>query len=253
MEPTYTVDGNGDTLLILCDPNQPFETVDHDDLWFNHLQQYDDIVDDKSHLRDNIKDYRYRLRETRVNCLPPAPKNAGKKVSWRVSSEKLKSASVYFRDLATKDWNEDNMSEQGYRYTIVVQGWNEGALNNVMLRIHDKDAILNELQSNPKLCAQLAVIVEAYQCHNLFHLSFPPVPGRYPYNENLLSSLFSSWVFRNDQNNENFKVFSKAIVMQARGRMHTLGMPIPEPIISESIFFFCKITYMCPQLFFHRR
>ncbi|PON22274.1 hypothetical protein TGAM01_v208757 [Trichoderma gamsii] len=226
MEPTYTIEGNGDTIFILCDPDRPFEEVDHEDLWFNHLQQYDDITTDKSHLRDNVKDYRYRLQETRVNILPSARKNMGRQVSWRVSSEKLKNASVYFRDLATQDWNEG--SEQGYKYTITVEGWNEAALHKLILRIHGQDAALNELQVNPKLCAQLAVIVDAYQCYDLFELSFPAVPGRYPYNENLLFSLFSSWVFRDE---ENFRVFSKAIITQARGRMHTLGMPIREPII----------------------
>jgi hypothetical protein len=228
MEPTYTIDRNGDTLFVLCDPDRPFEEVDHDDLWFNHLQQYDDITTDKSHLRDNVKDYRYRLQESRVNILPSARKNMGRQVSWRVSSDKLKNASVYFRDLAAQDWNKG--SEQGYKYTITVEGWSEATLHKLISRIHGQDAALNELQANPKLCAQLAIIVDAYQCYDLFELSFPVVPGRYPYNENLLFSLYSSWVFRDE---ENFRVFSKAIIMQARGRMHTLGMPIREPIISE--------------------
>lgn len=239
MEPTYTIEGNGDTLFILCDPDRPFEEVDHEDLWFNHLQQYDDITNDKSNLRNNVKDYRYRLQETRVNILPSARKNMGRQVSWRVSSEKLKSASVYFRDLAARDWNEGNMSDQGYKYTITVEGWSEGALHKLILRIHGQDAGLDELQANPKLCAQLAVIVDAYQCHDMFDLRFPVVPGRYPYNENLLFSLFSSWVFRDE---ENFRVFSKAIIIQARGRMHTLGMPIREPIISE--FFLSKLPVL---------
>jgi hypothetical protein len=128
MEPNYTIDGNGDTLLILSDPDRPFEEVNHEDLWFNHLQQYDDITDDKSHLRDNVKDYRYRLGETRVNISPPTSKSTNKQVSWKVSSDKLMSASVYFRDLTTQDWNEGKMSEQGYRYTVTVQGWSEAAL-----------------------------------------------------------------------------------------------------------------------------
>lgn len=63
MEPTYTIEVNGDTLFILCDPDRPFEEVDHEDLWFNHLQQYDDITNDKSNLRNNVKDYRYRLQK----------------------------------------------------------------------------------------------------------------------------------------------------------------------------------------------
>lgn len=230
MEPTHTIDGNGDTLFVLYDPDRPFEEVDHEDLWFNHLEQYDDITTDKSLLRSNAKDYRYRLQETRVNILPSARKNLSRQVSWRVSSEKLKSASVYFRDLAAQDWNESTISEQGYKYTITIEGWSEAALHKLILRIHSQDISLNELQVNPKLCAQLAVIVDNYQCHDLFELSFPIVSGRYPYNENLLFSLFSSWVFRDE---ENFRVFSKAIIMQARGRMHTLGMPIREPIISE--------------------
>ncbi|KAK1241413.1 hypothetical protein MKX08_001387 [Trichoderma sp. CBMAI-0020] len=229
MDATYTIDANGDTLFVLCDPDRPFEEVDHEDLWFNHLEQYNDITNDKSHLRDNVKDYRYRLQETRVNILPSARKNMGRQVSWRVASEKLKNASVYFRDLAAQDWNEANMSGQGYKYTITVEGWSERALHKLILGIHGQDARLDELQANPKLCAQLAVIVDAYHCHDLFELSFPVVPGRYPYNENLLFSLFSSWVFRDE---ENFRVFSKAIIMQARGRMHTLGMPIREPIIN---------------------
>lgn len=238
MNPTYTIVDNGDTLFILCDPDRPFEEVDHEDLWFNHLEQYDDITTDKSHLRNNVKEYRYRLQETRVNIPSPARKNLGRQVSWRVSSEKLKSASVYFRDLATQDWNEGQTSEQGYKYTITVEGWSETALHKLILRIHGQEISLNELQANPKLCAQLAVIVDKYQCHDLFELSFPVVSGRYPYNENLLFSLFSSWVFRDE---ENFRVFSKAIIMQARGRMHTLGMPIREPIISKFLPFY---TYL---------
>lgn len=231
MEPTHTIDGNGDTLFVLYNPDRPFEVVDHQDLWFNHLEQYDDITTDKSHLRNNVKDHRYRLQETIVKILPSARKNLGRQVSWRVSSEKLKSASAYFRDLAAQNWNEKTMSEQGYRYTITVEGWSEAALHKLILRIHGQNANLYELQANPKLCAQLAVIVDSYHCYDLFELSFPVVPGRYPYNENLLFSLFSSWVFRDE---ENFRVFSKAIIMQARGRIHTLGMPIREPIISES-------------------
>jgi hypothetical protein len=103
-------------------------------------------------------------------------------------------------------------------------------IDTLILRIHGQDISLKELQANPKLCAQLAVIVDYYQCHHLFDIRFPVVPGRFPYNENLLFSLYSSWVFRDE---ENFKVFSKAIITKARGRMHTLGMPIPESIIGE--------------------
>lgn len=229
MEP-YKIDGNGDTLLILCDPDRPFEQVDHEDLWFNHLEQYNDITTDKSRLRDNVKDYRCRLQETRLNFPSTSSKNTNRKVSWRVSSEKLKSASAHFRNLATQDWNEGEMPKQGYKYTITVEGWNAKALGKLLLRIHGQNASLHELQANPQLCAQLAVIVHTYQCHELFRLNFPAVPGRYPYNENLLCSLFSSWVFRDE---ENFRIFSKAIIRQARGRIHTLGMPIPESIISK--------------------
>ncbi|KAL7925183.1 hypothetical protein ACQKWADRAFT_319179 [Trichoderma austrokoningii] len=229
MEPTYTVDGDGDTLLILCDPDRPFEQVDHDDLWYNHLEQYNDITNDQSRLRDNVKDYHYRLQETRHNHESSERKYLGRQVSWRVSSDKLKSASAHFRDLAAQDWNEGDMSEQGYRYTITVEGWNEGALDRLLLVVHGQDACLHDLQDNLELCAQLAVIVHAYQFHSVFRVTFPAVPGRYPYNENLLFSLFSSWVFRDE---DSFKVFSKAIIMQARGRIHTLGMPIPEHVIN---------------------
>jgi hypothetical protein len=230
MTATYTIDDNGDTLLILRDPNRPFEAVDQEDLWYHHLQLYDDVNNYKSHLLDNKRDYHFR--EQSINY--PPLQNPDKEVAWRVSSEKLKSASVYFRNLAAKDWENGKMSEQVYKYTITVKGWNERALHKLMLRIHGEYACLRELQGDLRLCAQLAVLVDAYQCHILFQLRFPVVRGRYPYSENLLFSFYSSWVFRDKA---NFKLFSKAIIMQTRGRMHTLGMPIPESVISK---------YMCP-------
>ncbi|PTB39500.1 hypothetical protein M441DRAFT_460491 [Trichoderma asperellum CBS 433.97] len=226
MEPTYTVDGNGDTLLILYDPNRPFEAVDDDDLWDNHLPLYDDFNVYKSRLLDDKREH--HLREASVNH--PPPKNPGKEVSWRVSLRKLKSASMTFQILAAENRKEDELFEQGYKYTIRAEGWSAQALHKLILRSHGEDAGLYELQSNPKLCAQLAVVVDEYQCHNLFQLRFPVVTGRYPYNENLLFWLFSSWVFRDEA---NFRESSKAIIIQTRGRMHTLGMPIPESLISK--------------------
>ncbi|KAH8123382.1 hypothetical protein LI328DRAFT_156875 [Trichoderma asperelloides] len=240
MEPTYTVDDSGDTLLTLCDPNRPFEAVEEDDLWNNHLTQYDDVNVYKSRLLEQKREH--HLREASINH--PPPKNPGKEVSWRVSLKKLRSASMTFQVLAAETRKENKLFQQGYKYTIRVEGWNARALHKLILRIHGEDAGLYELQSEPKLCAQLAVIVDEYQCHNLFQLRFPVVIGRYPYNENLLFRLFSSWVFRDEG---SFKESSKAIIMQTRGRMHTLGMPIPESIISKYLSHLHVTTLIVPD------
>lgn len=226
MDEARKIDSKGDTLLILRDPNRPFKEVDRDDLWDNHLQMYDDFNIHKSYLLDNKKEY--DSQDARVGH--PSPKNTDKDVRWQVSSKRLKSASAYFRNLPAEDWNEGKMSEKNYKHTITVQGWSTRALHQLLLRIHGNNEGLCELQADPELCGQLAVIVDAYQCHNLFQLRFPVLLGRFPYNENLLYSFFSSWVF-GDEN--NFKEFSLAIILQVRGRMHTLDMPIPESIIGK--------------------
>ncbi|KAL6904332.1 hypothetical protein GGI43DRAFT_432880 [Trichoderma evansii] len=223
MTTTFIIDNKGDTLLILRYPNRPFKKADQDDLWDNHLELHDDDTNIyKSHLLDKKGEF----RDTGVSY--PASKNPRKDVSWRVSSQKLKNASVYFRDLAAEDWKESNISEQGYKYTITVEGWSSRVLHKLILAMHGEHFHLDGVKSEPKLGAQLAVIIDAYQCHNLVRLRFPPVPGRYPYNENLLFSFFSSWVFGDE---ECFEIFSKSIIIQTRGRMHTLGMPVPESII----------------------
>lgn len=220
MLPTmHVIDPNGDTLLILCNADQPFAPP------YNILLDDDDDVP-KSPLGG------LTLEDPAWDDEPCVLVN--QQVRMKLSSKHLTLASAYFQKLMAHDWAETR-PENGYAYTISAEEWDADALLVLMKILHGRTAHLPRIISLEML-AKIAVLVDYYQCHEAVKFysdtwtsnlqePFPPDDNR-----DRLLWLLVSWVFPNKL---TFKTLTKAMICESTGPIQSLGLPIPDNVISE--------------------
>jgi hypothetical protein len=163
--------------------------------------------------------------------LLPNVGNSQREVQMQLSSERLRRDSTYFQNLTAGDWGEGYKSENGYDYTITAEGWDEQALYILMCTIHGlKDSL--PLEVSIEMFAKIAAIADHYQCRKVLpnRLLKKDLPS--DYGRDLLLAFFSSWVIRDSY---SFGILSKIIVMQSRGSMHSLDLPVPGCIIGRNL------------------
>ncbi|KAK1240579.1 hypothetical protein MKX07_004607 [Trichoderma sp. CBMAI-0711] len=202
MEPKFhDLDPNGDTLLILRNPNAPF------------LVHAPPASPPQKHPK---------LEST---CGEP-------EVRMRLSSKHLMLASAYFQ----KSMNafKNTVVEGEYSYTINAQDYDENALLILMNIIHGKTGKL-PLSVNHEILAKISLLVDYYQCHGavrffnatwLNNMDEVSEEGKDP-----LYKFCISWVFSDA---EAFLHSTAAFIKTSREPLGNLGLPIPQQVIGES-------------------
>ncbi|KAL9485182.1 hypothetical protein ACSS6W_003971 [Trichoderma asperelloides] len=159
MEPTiHKVDPNGDTLLILRNPNAPF--AGDATVWPDALPKY---------RADRLKRNEREL-ELIAQVEHPTP-DGPREVHFQLSSKHLALASRYFRALVANRWKEAS-SSCGFAYTVTAEDWDEAALLMVMKIIHCQTSEIPQ-DIDSEMVAKMTVIVDYYQCTKAISFSYP--------------------------------------------------------------------------------
>lgn len=229
MESTiHKVDPNGDTLLILKNPNAPFAAGD-ENVWPNVLPKYR-----TEKMRKNERELMQLADEQ------PDDENT-REVYFQLSSKHLALASEYFRGLMANNWKEAS-SSRDFACSVTAQDWDEAALLMVMNIIHCKTREIPP-KVNPEMAAKMAVIVDYYQCSgavgfyaDIWTKNFEKDTLADTYGRKLLLKLFISCVFSNAS---EFRKLTAIIIRESRGPIHSLGLPFPQDIVGEPCTTLC--------------
>ncbi|KAL6817092.1 hypothetical protein J3E69DRAFT_358321 [Trichoderma sp. SZMC 28015] len=224
MEPiTYTIAEDGDTVLVLENVNRAIGAQRDDPVWENALPGA--LVDEPQ-----LDEFKVRGGYVSEDA------NSQREIWMLLSSKKLIPVSPICRQMEANNQPNIRPFKFTYKYLFVARHWDEKALETVMNIIHGKTANIPEKISLEKL-ANISVIVDHFQCHQIVkpfadkwiaHLKEP-----YPtcYGGNLVLRLYISWVFLDSF---DFAAFTKIVIRESRGPMHTLGLPIPKSVIKPS-------------------
>ncbi|KAL5083239.1 hypothetical protein Trisim1_001857 [Trichoderma cf. simile WF8] len=215
------VDPDGDTLLILHNPDAPFAVIDSAAFW--HL------------LPTRIpptKMAELQLRSSERSLREPQIQQNKEELRLRLSSTHLTFASAYFKAMMTNDWKETR-PEDGYSFVVTTEEWDQEALLILMNIIHGQTTKIPRIISIEML-AKMAVLVDYYKCHEAVEFYaktwinnlIEPLPTFY--GRNFLLRLCISWVF---SESEVFRELTRAALYQSRGPIHSLGLPIPGDVI----------------------
>jgi hypothetical protein len=143
-----------------------------------------------------------------------------------VSSQHLKLASPVFREL---------LKESAPKKTLHVKGWNPEALLIVMDVIHGHHHEVPRSVSL-KTLVDIAFIVVHYQLQEIVEVFgqiwLPNLEEAFPtsHGKESIVFLFLAWVF---SAKGLFKKMSELAVLNSEGPLDTMGLPIPESVLSE--------------------
>ncbi|PTB46205.1 uncharacterized protein TrAFT101_004323 [Trichoderma asperellum] len=224
MKPTiHKVDPNGDTLLILRNPNAPF--AGDATVWPDALPKY---------RSDRLKRNEREL-ELIAQAEHPTP-DGPREVHFQLSSKHLTLTSEYFRALVANRWKEAS-SSCGFAYTVTAEDWDEAALLMVMNIIHCQTSEIPQ-DIDSEMVAKMTVIVDYYQCTKAISFYVDIWMRSFDsrelscggYKRKLLLRLFISQLFFNA---DDFQRCTQVIIRESRGPMHSLGLPFPQNLIGD--------------------
>lgn len=259
MEPEidHDLDIDGDLLLVLQSPNEPFAVWDEEEDWELHPSQRHGTTSLGESV--GIRSYRFQDPALKVDdrsAIPFAPESPERDqrqkkrlksnpeivadgssgVRFRLSSRHLILASRYFRAMLTGPW-EESSSRSGSMYTVNASDWDEEALTIVMNIIHGHGERVPRSMSL-ELLAKIAVLVDYYKCHKIVKfysdtwiegsLGLNRTNMTRKYSRSLVLWLFISYVFAQ---HEIFHSLTLLAVRKARGPFRTLGLPFPDGLI----------------------
>lgn len=251
----HDLDVEGDVLLVLHNPNEPFAIWDAEEDWELPRPKFPGI--------DNPQTRKYRSHDPALSAnhrresaleTAEAPETIGRgepqqkkpktipvaggssEIRFRLSSKHLILASPYFRAMLTGPW-EENSSRSDTMYTANASDWDEEALTILMDIIHGHSEKIPRSISLD-LLAKIAVLVDYYKCHKVvkfysdtwFEGGLVPNGFRLPqkYCRDFVLRLFVSCVFAQHQ---TFRTLAGVAVQQTQGPLRTLGLPFPAGLI----------------------
>ncbi|KAI3333690.1 hypothetical protein F4824DRAFT_502671 [Ustulina deusta] len=164
------------------------------------------------------------------------PSVSSPEIHLQVSSAHLKLASRYFQKAFDGKFKESQPDSDGLLH-VDASGWDMEALLIVLWVIHGKNRGIPKT-IDLELLAKIAVIVDYYDCHEMFdafaELWLQRLKGRFillhKLDRELVLLLFVSWMF--GWTNE-FKLATRIVLHQSKGPLRTLDLPIPEAITSK--------------------
>ncbi|KAI3319831.1 hypothetical protein HD806DRAFT_508074 [Xylariaceae sp. AK1471] len=161
------------------------------------------------------------------------PSVSSPEIQLQVSSAHLKLASRHFQKVFDSKFKKSQRDSDGLLH-VDASGWDTEALLIVLRVIHGQHRKLPKTM-DLELLAKIAVIVDSYDCHEIFdafaELWLQRLKSRFillhKLDRELLLLLFVSWVF--GWTNE-FKLATRIVLHQSKGPLRTLDLPIPEKI-----------------------
>lgn len=231
MKPTlHKLDAKGDTLLTLLNPNPPFAA--YIPLLENALPQQHNTEYEAWDARNKEQQLWDAPNESSFNKFTIGS------IQMQLSSKHLQLASAYFRRMMANNWKESTPKD-GFSFSVTANGWNEEAFLTVMRILHAQTTTLPQIV-NLEMLAKVAVIVDYYQCHgatDFFTKAWinkleEPLPTSF--GRSLLLRFLVSWEFSEA---DTFRHLSQIIIRESRGPVNAQGLPIPEAIISKTIYY----------------
>jgi hypothetical protein len=168
-----------------------------------------------------------------------APNQRQPEIQMRLSSRYLMLASTYFKRMLNGPWKE-SAAEPDSRYRVQAEDWDADALSILINIIH------GHIRSVPRsisleMLAKVAVVVDYYDCYEVVELFSAiwienlrhQLPKKYT--GDLILCLLVSWVFSQP---DIFKVITRIALMEGRGPLQTLNLPIPESVVGKLKHFY---------------
>ncbi|KAH8742305.1 hypothetical protein F5883DRAFT_671819, partial [Diaporthe sp. PMI_573] len=209
------LDPQGDTILILHNANAPFAVWDKYAEWESPLGEYSPTASSPT-----------------WRSLTPIKHHQGQRqLQMRLSSSHLRLASNYFKRMWNGPWKENSTGPD--HCSVEAEDWDPAALLIVMNIIHGHNRSVPRTVSLEML-AKVAMLVDYYECHERVELFsaiwIENLRHQLPktYDRDLVLWLLVSWVF--SQANI-FKLISKIALMECRGPLQTLNLPIPATVV----------------------
>jgi hypothetical protein len=225
----HTVDPDGDVILTLEYPNDPFAPEDGIASTDTDTQSPDSNALTKG---DGPSD---TIPPPEGITEPEEDVKAGP-VTFRVSSRHLALASPFFKSALTGQWEESVKTEGELR--INSQGWDSTALGIFLKAIHRQyRQVPRSLEL--EMLAKVAVIVDYYDAHQAMEILSPiwidelwlQVPTALSSNRTIALWICISWVFGNS---DTFETATKVAIHHGRSNMTDFGLPIPGQIIGKN-------------------
>ncbi|RGP62440.1 hypothetical protein FSPOR_9287 [Fusarium sporotrichioides] len=221
------IDPDGDTLLILCNPNAPFATWNSeiDQEWTNALPQ---------HQSDTSKTNELTILPTEAIDTEDSAQAGTERVDlrFRLCSAILKIASPVFKKSMNGAWKATEF-EPGFQWTVSERGWDAEAFLILMNVLHHKTYKVPQT-INLETLTKIATLVDYYDCNDAVSIwvekwiSNLSLGDPEYYSRELLLRLTVARVFRD---NKAFRALTRVAIERSRGPIHTLGLPIPQQII----------------------
>ncbi|KAI1283499.1 hypothetical protein F5Y07DRAFT_155014 [Xylaria sp. FL0933] len=222
--PDYVLDPNGDVIITLRNFNAPFPPLPFEEVCpaWDSLEETVVSENRENDDTDLTKDDPSELLEQSVRL--------------QVSSSHLKLSSPYFKKALDGPFKESYSTADGLRH-IDADGWDKEAFVIVMQILHGRNRPIPR-RLDLEMLAKVAVIVDYYNCHEsvepfaeIWHngIDIPWSKALNIINQDLIIYLFVSWVF--DWEGE-LRATTKVAQNLSEGPLSTMGLPIPELIIS---------------------
>ncbi|KAF4881470.1 hypothetical protein CGCFRS4_v015522 [Colletotrichum fructicola] len=162
------------------------------------------------------------------------PVSTAPTVKFVVSSRHLSLSSRYFKKALSELWAKTLVHSEDGRRHLQAADWDADALLILMQIFHARTKNIPRSVDLEQL-AKIAVLVDYYKCHDTVKffatLWIDSLQEQLPSqcNRELVLWLFVSVVFRRD---DIFQAITKTAVTESKGPLPTLGLSIPERLIS---------------------
>lgn len=246
----HEVDPNGDTILTLHNPGAPFAVWDGRKEPKRALTQPPPpfpIQSEKSQEQslapqDNPNE---QENEKSASNTPVAPDGEPVLAQFRLSSKHLVLSSGYFKRMMTGPWKEAVRDSES-NFAVDASDWDETAFLALMNIIHGRTRDVPP-KVDIAFASRIAVMTDYYQCHQVVELWFENIWKKQidswtscKYWDTLILNLFTSWVFPDPSIFSNMTLTASKLSL---GPIQTMGLPIPEDIISIIIRTFILRLY----------
>jgi hypothetical protein len=227
---------DGDTILSLLNPGNPFAIPSNENERPNALPQFQSS---ESKYQESTIVLREGVTADSVDGLTAIStlergEPEKKRIHLTLSSQCLRAASKYFEKLMSGDWREAQPGSSS-KWTVEAVGWDHEALSMLMKIIH------HQTRSVPRtlpleMLAKIAVLVDYYDCHvgiePWAEIWIPNLGTELPtyYCRDILLRLLVAWTF---SEHAVFRSLTQVIILRSRGPIHTLGLPIRQTIIGQ--------------------
>ncbi len=225
-ESSYDVDSDGDLLLILSIPREPFALWEIPEAPGPSLPTGPPVVETPG-VFDVPMD----------ESTPHGVKDISRQLQLKVSSKHLMMASPRFKKMLSGDWVEaKTIHPDGYRH-VEFEGFDPEGTKIVLNILHGKTRRVPRIV-DLELLAKIAVVVDDLECYEEVEVfsdmwiagSRATVPIEY--DRDLILWILVSSVFRKP---DLFKSTTRTAILWSPGPVQTLGLPIRQSVVGGSI------------------